>query len=294
MTPPARQIPVALDTPPPVAHDEVAARARYGRQLLEQLEAGGQARSDALSAIRGNVQTLSFDAGGCRAVQQALVLADKHEREALVAELRGHVRTAMRSPHANFVVQKIVEALPPALASFVAEELVGIGSEASRHRFGCRIICRLLEHHCCSGSSNPTTAALLEEVLANAQHLCHHAFAHHVVDSILEHGTADQRHQVVAAVQANLLQNARNRYASYVVEQAMKFCSAADKVAFVEEFASRPDDVLSLAVHEYGGHVLKTLLQLPCQNVSDVKRILRSGTETLQTSKYGRRLLEDL
>jgi pumilio RNA-binding family len=259
-----------------------------GQELIEQLAEGGHARCKAMNAIRGSVPGLSFEAVGCRVVQQALQLATPSEKEALVAELAGHVRSAMRSPHANFVIQKVIELVPSSLAEFVAEELTGTAPEVARHRYGCRIMCRLLEH------PNAKSAPLTEEILADARHLCHHAFGHHVIDSVIEHGTVSERSRISTVLRANLLQNSRNRYASYVVERAMNLCSPQDKYTFVAEFLNKSDNLLALGAHEYGSHVLRTLLRLPSENVEKVRGILLAGADRLRSSKYGRKLLDEL
>jgi hypothetical protein len=77
-------------------------------------------------------------------VQVALEASGREAKEALVAELHGRVREAILSPHANYVVQKIVEVLPVPLASFVVAELSGAAAGTARLNFGCRVLCRLL------------------------------------------------------------------------------------------------------------------------------------------------------
>jgi pumilio RNA-binding family len=257
-----------------------------GEDLMTQL-AEDDTRCAAIAAIRGSVDSLAFEAVGCRVVQMALQVGTDSDKAAIVAELGGHVRTGMRSPHANFVIQVVVQSMPPHLAEFVAEELTGIGGEVARHRYGCRIMCRLLKH------PNAKSAALTEEILADARHLCHHAFGHHVIDSVIEHGTMDQRRRVAAVLRAHLLQSSRNRYASYVVERAMKLCSPQDQHAFVAQLLEKSEHLLTLGAHEYGSHVLRTILQLPCDNVDEVRGLIRSGADRLQASKYGRRLMDE-
>merc|ERR1712070_1226839 len=111
------------------------------------IEAGGLARQAAIEALVGSVPDLAFDASACRVVQKALEFAEEEEVVALGLELQGRVREAIRSPHANHVVQKLVEVLPLPSLSFVAEEMLGAGPEIARHRYGCRVLCRLVERH---------------------------------------------------------------------------------------------------------------------------------------------------
>eukprot|EP00929_Paragymnodinium_shiwhaense_P008488 TRINITY_DN112447_c0_g1_i1.p1 TRINITY_DN112447_c0_g1~~TRINITY_DN112447_c0_g1_i1.p1 ORF type:complete len:548 (+),score=89.92 TRINITY_DN112447_c0_g1_i1:108-1751(+) len=274
----------------------VVVDARWCQSLLQDLEGANGDRAP--HQLRGSVCVLAFDAAGCRVVQKALEVLGMADCEAIVMELHGHVVEAMRSPHANFVIQKVVELMPAATAGFVAEELSAIGCEAARHRYGCRILCRILEHTALREEgvrpSLNKAKKLIDEVVSHAATLCHHAFAHHVMDSIVEHGTAEMRHFVATALRSNLVQNAKNRYASYVVERSMTYCSPMDQHAYVHEFLQDTEELFSLASHEYGSHVLRTMMQLPCEATVQVRYILRAGADRLQASKYGRRVLEML
>ena len=62
------------------------------------------------------------------------------DKAACVASLRGHIRNAVQSKHANHVVQKIIEVMPVALANFAVDELKGFGQEIAQHPFGCILI----------------------------------------------------------------------------------------------------------------------------------------------------------
>merc|ERR1712151_1490082 len=113
---------------------------------MDALKVGGDARTMAVDDVRGRVVKLAFDALGCRVVQLALEVVDRLTASGLAMELRGQVRQAIGSAHANYVVQKVVETQPTSVA-------------VTRHRYGCRILCRLLEH----SASDPGTVALVDE-----------------------------------------------------------------------------------------------------------------------------------
>merc|ERR1719191_1039152 len=138
-------------------------------ELTAQIEAGGVARQAAIEALVGNVTELAFDASACRVVRKAIEFGEEEDVIALSLELRSRVREAIRSPHANHVVQKMVEGLPPSSLGFVAEELLGAGAEVARHRYGCRVLCRLVLRH--GDTSIAHMDELIEELLADASDL---------------------------------------------------------------------------------------------------------------------------
>merc|ERR1712070_65496 len=107
----------------------------------------------------------------CLAAQLALQEASAHHKALLASGLRGQVRRAAQSKHANYVIQKIVELLPISGVSFVVGELLGFGYETARHRFGCRLLLRILEH---MSPGDEVTSSLIDDVLTNAEELCSH------------------------------------------------------------------------------------------------------------------------
>jgi len=146
--------------------------------------------------------------------------------------------------------------MPPATSSFVAEELLGIGVEACNHRFGCRIMSRLVKY----SGNQPVTIQLIGEALEKVGELSRHEFGHHVVESILEHGSDSQKHSIVCALQSDIFQYAMHSRASYVIEKAFGHCSVADRDSLVASLHADNDSLLCLAGHNTGFYVVQALL----------------------------------
>merc|ERR1712039_747215 len=197
--------------------------------------------------------------GGCRVVQQALTIADKNTLVGLVHELGGHVREAVPSPHANYVIQKTIEMMPIPQLGFILNELAGVGACTARHRFGCRIICRLLEH----SAGDPTIEPLVDEILDEAGSLMRHVFGHHVIHSVLEHGLRLHQMRVIECLRADLLRNAMNRNGSYVVERALQHSLGDLSLELAAALLSADVGVRTLAQNRYGCYVVKALLRFP-------------------------------
>jgi hypothetical protein len=265
------------------------------KELIRQFEAGGGQRRKAMLMIRGCVQRLSLEPYGCRVVQTALETSDAVDKEAIALELRGHVLETISSPHGNFVVQKVIELLPVASTMFVPLELASFAAEVARHRFGCRILCRLVEHHFCGeNESLPATVALVDELLLEVDQLIHHNMARHVLDLILEHGNEVHKHEVSQAICSNIFYNAKSRNASYVIEKAMIYCALEDRNAIASELLNSPERFLMLATHECGSHVVKSLLRARISMSEQAKALLLTTVNKLKASKYGKKVLEEM
>jgi hypothetical protein len=255
-------------------------------ELLTLFRSGGESARVAAARFR----RLAFtNQASCRVAQSVLEKGKKEEAAELSKALRGHVREAMRSLFANYVVQKIVEVLPSESTSFITEELVGCAKEMVRNRCGCRIFCRLLEH---GPLTDTYTSALLTEVLQDADALCKHAYGNYVIRHLLEYGFLEHQQWIVMALCQDLLENAKHQHGSRVVETALQFCDAQEQQTLIEGLLADPNQFLSLAKSLSGRHVAKALLKTPGQNRT--AEMIWGWQRELQSSKYGRLVLEAL
>lgn len=260
--------------------------------LLNGLHGDAAEQKKALSALRGSVVKHAFSAGGCRAVQQAFQVADLKTASELLAEFHGHVRWAAESPHANYVVQKIVEVMPPAHGSFVVRELKGVAVELARHRYGCRIFCRLVEHPV----GGEDFAELMTELLTDALLLSRHQFGHYVMQSVLEHGSAEHRKQLVAALCEDIGKSANHRWASHVIETALCYCAAEEQYSIaaslgcLDEHAN--DAIELLAQTQFGSFVIKALIRVPGEPGRVAWAKIQRARSQLECNRYGQRVLE--
>lgn len=263
-------------------------------KLLSQLEAGGDGRLTALEVLHGRILDLAFDKSGCRVVQVAIEVANQQEAAGLCSELKGSVRKAIRCPHANYIIQKIVQVLPPSHAPFIARELIGAGREMARHSYGCRVLCRLLEHHSCAEHIGGEAATLADEVVKDVAELCRHSFGHHVIQSIVEHGTSQHRDSITAVLSQDIFHFAGHRSASYVVEKALVFGCFSAQQSMALELIGNVDLLLSLAENQFGCRVVAAVLRISSGVSQTAQVLLKSAEDRLQLSKYGRRTLEDV
>lgn len=261
-------------------------------ELISQIEEGGAARTAAIEALEGSVQELAFDPSACRVVQKALELADVEIAASLAQELVGKVREAIKSPHANHVVQKMLEVLPAHYTSFVMDEVLDSAAEVARHRYGCRVLCRVVERHSGEFACNKSSA-LISELLLEAAELSRHTFSHYVIESILQFGTPEQRHSVSVSLRTDLLRNAKQRSSTYVVEKALACCDEQDCNDMVSELFGTVASVVALVENQFGCHVAKSLVRLPGDHLDHALSFLDEASPLLKKTKYGRRLLDE-
>jgi len=256
--------------------------------LIESLNADVEAKNRALASLRGSVVSHAFTAQGCRVVQLAFQVADRRVAAELLAELRGHVQSATRSPHANYVLQTAIGVVPPAACGFIVQEIRGFAVAVARHRLGCHVLCRLLEHL----ADSLDCVELIEEVMAEAGCLSRHEFGHHVMESVLEHGQASHRGCLYQLIISDLAKLAGCSSSSYVVEKALTHGSSEEQQSIgTSLLALGLDGMVALALTQSGSSVTRTLLGTRADAARTAAEQLCHAEARLKRNPHGKRVL---
>jgi len=286
---------------PAGVRDDLARRRQWAQALI-RIPAPGSAvhlpnllscRVSLDGPVQGQVWKLARDPVGCRAVQRAIEEAssDAH-REAISQELHGHVWEGLQCPHANHVLQKCVVALRPEASQFIVDELCarGTASQAACHKYGCRIVQRLVEFLPWS-QTDRLVECLLQEVGAVARH----AYGNYVVQNLLEHGTPEHRDHILKTILSNVRAYAADPYGTAVVASVLQHCNVQEKKALAEAIVAEDGLLLSLACTRLGhGCVPKVLEHLPHVKEQQALVQLWSQTQVLLASRFGRQVLQSL
>lgn len=176
--------------------------------------------------LQNKVFQLSMDQDGSRLVQASLQASDRRVQGGILSELRGHVCEMLGSPHANHVLQCVIELLPPSAVGFIFEEISQRWEPEflAKHKFGCRVFERMIEHFpCTAGHMLPGWTHFLDRLLSDAAVHCFHAFATFIMQHLMEHGGEEHKQVIVAAVMQDLERSALDSHASGVLDKALSF-----------------------------------------------------------------------
>lgn len=240
---------------------------------------------DAHGGVFGRVWELSEDPQGCREVQQALEEGTGATRAAVAEELRGHIVDAMHSPYANFVLQKLVQLVPPASIGFMADEL---GPEefvqASKHKFGCRIVQRLIEFWPAS-----MTERLVEAIFGDFGAVARHPYGNYVVQNIMVNGTAEQQGRVIRLIDEDICSLCSDVFGCAVVVAVFTKGRPEDQLLLARSIL-REEGLLVFIACTRHGHVAATRIldMLSGQELDAARQALTAEMDALEASKFGR------
>jgi len=252
--------------------------------MLSLLVAGGDALATGVASAYELVIT---DKCSSKAVQQVFDRAPVTEKTALALGFCGRIREVALSQHGNHVVQKMIQVMPSSSACFIVEELRGSVGEVAKNRYGCRVLCRLIEHR---SMESPAMLGLVEESLADVGDMCRNTFGNYVMSHLLEFGLPVHKERIAVSLCEDMCSNARNRNSGRVIEKALMYCSSKDRNSIVDLYLHNASNLIELAEHAAGCFVVKILLELP-EHSQKVKQLLGPHVPYLLTRKYGRKAL---
>jgi hypothetical protein len=231
-------------------------------------------------------------AEGSRALQTALDEAPGDEERVLLAEeLRGRVWEAIRCPSANHVLQKCIGVLPPQAMQFILDELVagpdgrggGVG-QAARHRFGCRVLERLVEQ-----GRPEWCSVLLDPLVADSAELLAHPWGQYVIQHLLEHAPRELRRHLNRVVEQNVALAATKPHARAVVSKAVSHAEDDDAASLARALCGQPGLLSGMARTRHGQEgVLRLVKDLAGPEGQEVRRQLTEEMDVFQHTRYGR------
>jgi hypothetical protein len=274
--------------------------ANVGTYAVAQSPAIGEALNLSLSPpsasgatpVFGQVWALSRDGKGCRDVQDAMDWVQSDEDcVAIVDELRGHVWEALCCPHANHVLQKGIIKMRPQNSQFIIDELLQTGRVryAARHKYGCRVLQRILEH-CRADQVQP----IVDDLLADAVMLSKHAYASYVMAHIFEQGVDEQQHALMEVLVANAVNLAADGWACAVIEKAFMFGDVESCLMLASAILQENGLIARMALRRRGHPVVKIILDLfeeGSPEWASVRTQLRDEEASLRTARFGRIVL---
>lgn len=262
------------------------------QKMVERLkEAGEEERRQLIAWLLQAAPELALQGPSTRVIQEALQVADGQGkgREQLVRELEPHLMELMNSPHGNHVLTKIIEIMPPTSLKGLLDGLQKQDAiEISQHRFGCRVMERLIEH-----CPEYLIKDIIDKVVEKAESLAKHKYGNFVIQHLLEHGAPYRRACILQQLLQFIPSLAIHRSASHVVQRALEYSSEDWQRKIVETLLQSPGGqetptLTQVACSRYGSFVTEQLVDMDHQGL--VRERLAYSVGQLETSEFGYRV----
>ncbi|KAI9656365.1 MAG: mRNA binding protein puf3 [Alyxoria varia] len=239
-------------------------RCSFGNYVIQKLfEYGDQSQKTYLvECMKGKVLDLSYETYACRVVQKALDFVLLGQQANMVRELQKpcDVMSLVKDENGNHVMQKVIMAVPLQYTCPVVETFLGQIQFLATHKYGCRIVQRLLER-----DTGRFEQHILAEVHACAKLLIGDAYGNYTPQLIIEIGNDEDRDRLIDLVTQHVVEFSTSKYASNVVEVCLRSASTQQRQRILERICQtngyQTCAVSELLWDQYGNYVIQSLLE---------------------------------
>lgn len=157
--------------------------------------------------------------------------------------------------------------------------------EFSRDQMGARFIQQRLS--CCSAQEAWFARSILTPRLKG---LVTDVFGNHIVQRLIESGTAQQRHAIFLQLQGDILRFSLQTYGCRVLQKALEALSLEDKLAFAQELHNH---VVRCVEDQNGNHVIqKCIERIPPAHMQFVIDAFQGQVARVSVHCYGCRVVQ--
>lgn len=234
----------------------------FGNYVQQKFfEHGDQSQKASLvSKMKGHVYALSTQTYACRVVQKALGHILVEQQVVLMQELDGKVMECIKCENGNHVIQVAIEQVPlehiPFMVSAVQHDITYL----SMHKYGCRVIQRMLEH-----AKGDVLSWLVPELHKCSSMLIQDQFGNYVPAHIVEKGTPEDRNKIIDVVRGDLLRYSKQKFASHVVEKCIRFGTDQQRRELMQQLSAmdaRGQNELEILIRDgFANYVVQSLLE---------------------------------
>jgi len=163
-------------------------------------------------------------------------------------------------------------------------------TQLARHRYGCRILQRLLEQ-CRPEQMEPVTNSLLKEALQ----LVRHQYGNFVMQRIISHGTPAQQHLLCQVLEPHARDLTTDQNASAVLAKALVHCRSEDKASLARRLLSQPGLLLAASKTRHGHQTALALIRaLEGDELLAAVNMMKCNVASLMQCRYGRVVLRGI
>jgi len=186
------------------------------------------------------------------------------------------------------VVQKCIEVLRPADFQFFMNELMSDSPvQMALHKFGCRVVIRLLEHGL-PGQVHDVAEALMPSTSILAQH----AYGNYVLQSMMSYCAPGHRCRIMEALREEIDVMCKSHFGSSVVRAVLAVGSSSERMLLAASIMKSQGLMLHLAQSRRGHAIIKLVVKV--LELPERSRLLTdlAIAEGLSASRYGRSVLQ--
>jgi hypothetical protein len=247
---------------PACTPQELVENAEVCSRVIEALTPDDAAMAERiLDWLLPHLLPLATSQHATHVLQKLIRVLDCRGNERLVTALAGSaIQPYYESKWANWVLATLVEVTPVSSLGHIVRRIVEQGPvNVAMHRFGCRLLERLIE----SGAEEDIMTDLVDPLICAAPGLAEHKNGNFVMQSLMEHGTENHRKGLLRNLLPSLPWLASLKTSSNVAQVLLRFSDQDEQLDIANAFlGSEAFPLEQLAASRFGSFVVEDLLAI--------------------------------
>jgi hypothetical protein len=260
----------------------------FGNYLCQKLLelCNDEERTVLIQNAAPSLVSIALNQHGTRALQKMIEHVTTQVQINLIVEaLRNQVVELIQDLNGNHVIQKCLNKLSAADASFIFDAVGNHCIEVGTHRHGCCVLQRCIDH--ADGSQK---VWLVERITENAVALVQDPFGNYVVQYIIDLNEESFTEPLVEQFLGRIVQLSKHKFSSNVVEKCLRCSSESARERIVNELLA-PGEIDRLLRDSFGNYVIQTALDYAPFNAKQrLVEAIRPLLPSIRATPYGRRI----
>jgi pumilio RNA-binding family len=243
-------------------------------------------RTRLIAQLVGQIHLLSTHPYGCRVIQRLIDCSPSISF--IFEEIKGDLFDLIEDQNGNHVIQKCIEKSSD--RSVIMNHFVENSMLLSTHKYGCRVIQRMLE--CCSRSEIKTIVSILTR---NIETLVNDQYGNYVIQHVLAIGGEDERNEIIDRIIEKSYELSKYKFSSNVIEQCVKLSSHQQKGKFLGKFLDAEDErpnIYYMCTDMYGNYVVQRFYDSCDESIQKaIQKALKPYIKDLKRAPFARQIL---
>eukprot|EP01119_Soliformovum_irregulare_P016524 TRINITY_DN4790_c0_g1_i2.p1 TRINITY_DN4790_c0_g1~~TRINITY_DN4790_c0_g1_i2.p1 ORF type:complete len:432 (+),score=98.17 TRINITY_DN4790_c0_g1_i2:1394-2689(+) len=258
--------------------------APFSARQMEELD-----ENTPIDQLIGKVYSISRDQQGCRLLQKKLEEKDPQVVEIIFSEIYDHITELMTDPFGNYLCQKLLEHCNDHQRYLVVQRVAPQLVVISKNMHGTRAVQKMIE----SLSSSAQIQLIVEVLSESVVELIQDLNGNHVIQRCLQRLSNGEDNQFIydaVTTANNCVQVATHRHGCCVLQRCIDHGSENQKVQLIQEITK---NALPLVQDAYGNYVVQYVLDLPFPHLVDtLARGFLGHLRHLATQKFSSNVIE--
>lgn len=229
---------------------------------------------------------IALNQHGTRALQKMIEHVTLPVQVSLIVEaLRYQVVELIQDLNGNHVIQKCLNKLNAADASFIFDAVGKNCVEVGTHRHGCCVLQRCIDH-----ADGAQKIWLIECITAHAVTLVQDPFGNYVVQYIIDLNEESFTEPLVRQFSGRMIALSRHKFSSNVIEKCLRCSSDPSREMIINEILA-PGEIERLLRDSFANYVIQTALDYATPIMKHrLVETIRPCLPSIRATPYGRRI----